>query len=106
VSSQTDFRKKSHVNTLDIAKRADRLWISSADHLFPPGGQGRPDDGADRDGKAKENLDRFIRTMIQIAKEAETAAGPTSPSPQRVKVRRLDEVQAARKPRLRWTPKE
>jgi glycine dehydrogenase subunit 2 len=53
--------------------------------------------------ESKENLDRFIRTMIQIAKEAEEHPDLLRQAPQRVKVRRLDEVQAARKPRLRWT---
>jgi glycine dehydrogenase subunit 2 len=41
--------------------------------------------------------------MITIAKEAEENPDLLRQAPQRVKVRRLDEVLAARKPKLRWT---
>jgi glycine dehydrogenase subunit 2 len=41
--------------------------------------------------------------MIEIAKEVEENADLLRQAPQRVKVRRLDEVWAARRPKLRWT---
>jgi hypothetical protein len=53
--------------------------------------------------ESKESIDRFIETMIKIAKEAEENPDLLRQAPQRVKVRRLDEVLAARKPRLKWT---
>ena len=53
--------------------------------------------------ESKEGLDRFIETMIEIAKEAEENPDLLRQSPQKVKVRRLDEVLAARRPKLRWT---
>jgi glycine dehydrogenase subunit 2 len=53
--------------------------------------------------ESKESLDRFIETMITIAKEAEKSPDLLRQAPQRVKVRRLDEVLAARQPRLKWT---
>ena len=53
--------------------------------------------------ESKESLDGFIETMITIAKEAEENPDLLRQAPQRVKVRRLDEVLAARKPRLKWT---
>ncbi|MGZ3605907.1 MAG: aminomethyl-transferring glycine dehydrogenase subunit GcvPB, partial [Thermodesulfobacteriota bacterium] len=52
--------------------------------------------------ESKESVDRFIEAMIQIAKEAEENPQLVQQAPQRVKVRRLDEVLAARKPKLRW----
>jgi glycine dehydrogenase subunit 2 len=42
--------------------------------------------------------------MITIAKEAEENPDLLRQAPQRAKVRRLDEVLAARKPKLRWNP--
>jgi glycine dehydrogenase subunit 2 len=53
--------------------------------------------------ESKEGLDRFIETMIDIAKEAEENPDLLRESPQKVKLRRLDEVQAARRPKLRWS---
>jgi glycine dehydrogenase subunit 2 len=53
--------------------------------------------------ESKENIDRFIETMIEIAKEAEENPDLLRQAPQEVKMRRLDEVLAARRPRLRWT---
>jgi glycine dehydrogenase subunit 2 len=53
--------------------------------------------------ESKGNIDRFIETMIEIAKEAEEDPDLLRQAPQRVKVRRLDEVLAARKPKLKWT---
>jgi glycine dehydrogenase subunit 2 len=53
--------------------------------------------------ESREGLDRFIETMIEIAKEAEENPDLLRQSPQKVKVRRLDEVLAARRPKLRWT---
>jgi glycine dehydrogenase subunit 2 len=41
--------------------------------------------------------------MIKIAREVEENADLLRQAPQRVKVRRLDEVLAARKPKLKWT---
>jgi glycine dehydrogenase subunit 2 len=53
--------------------------------------------------ESKESIDRFIETMIEIAKEAEGNPDLLRQAPQKVKVGRLDEVLAARKPKLRWT---
>jgi glycine dehydrogenase subunit 2 len=53
--------------------------------------------------ESKESLDRFIETMIEIAQEAQEHPELLREAPRRVKVRRLDEVLAARKPKLKWT---
>jgi glycine dehydrogenase subunit 2 len=44
--------------------------------------------------------------MITIAEEAMENPDLLRQAPQRVKTRRLDEVSAARKPKLRWKPQE
>jgi glycine dehydrogenase subunit 2 len=57
------------------------------------------------ESESKESLDRFIRVMAGLAKEAR--AGRTerfSGAPYYAPRRRLDETRAARKPILRWTP--
>lgn len=50
----------------------------------------------------KEMLDHFIATMTEIKKEAKTYPERLKNAPQNTPVARLDEVQAARKPILRW----
>ena len=57
------------------------------------------------ESESKESLDRFIKVMAGLAKEAkagkvERFAGAPYLAPRR----RLDETRAARKPVLRWTP--
>ena len=95
-------QEKSHVSTLDIAKRLIDYGFHPPTIYFPLVVKGalmmEP-----TETESKENLDRFIRTMIQIAREAEEQPDLLRQAPQRVKVRRLDEVQAARRPKLRWT---
>jgi len=95
-------QEKHHVSTLDIAKRLIDYGYHPPTIYFPLVVKGalmmEP-----TETESKENLDGFVETMIQIAKEAEEQPELLHQAPQRVKVRRLDEVLAARKPRLRWT---
>jgi glycine dehydrogenase subunit 2 len=99
------FQEKYHVSTLDIAKRLIDYGYHPPTIYFPLVVKGalmmEP-----TETESKENLDRFIETLIKIAKEAEEHPERLHEAPQRVKVRRLDEVQAARKPKLRWTEEE
>jgi glycine dehydrogenase subunit 2 len=96
------FQEKHHISTLDIAKRLIDYGFHPPTIYFPLVVKGalmiEP-----TETESKESLDGFIETMIQIAKEAETQPDLLHQAPRRVKVRRLDEVQAARKPKLRWT---
>jgi glycine dehydrogenase subunit 2 len=96
------FQEKHHVSTLDIAKRLIDYGFHPPTIYFPLVVKGalmmEP-----TETESKEGLDRFIETMITIAKEAEENPDLLRQAPRKVKVRRLDEVQAARKPRLRWT---
>jgi glycine dehydrogenase subunit 2 len=98
-------QERVHVSTIDIAKRLIDYGFHPPTIYFPLVVKGalmiEP-----TETQSKESLDRFIETMIQIAEEAEENPDLLRQAPQRVKVRRLDEVLAARKPKLKWTPKE
>lgn len=54
--------------------------------------------------ESKEVLDKFADVMIEIAGEAETNPQAVLDAPTKTPIRRIDEVLAARKPNLRWTP--
>jgi glycine dehydrogenase subunit 2 len=54
--------------------------------------------------ESKATLDAFADAMIQIKHEAEESPEKLKQAPHNAAVRRLDEVAAARKPRVRWTP--
>jgi glycine dehydrogenase subunit 2 len=51
-----------------------------------------------------ESIDGFVEAMRRIAAEAESDPALVTGAPHRPIVRRVDEVQAARRPRLRWSP--
>lgn len=95
------FQEKHHISTLDIAKRLIDYGFHPPTIYFPLVVKGalmmEP-----TESESKENIDQFVETMIGIAKEAEENPDLLRQAPQRVKVRRLDEVLAARKPKLRW----
>ncbi len=54
--------------------------------------------------ESKETLDRFIETMIEIARLAEKKPQILKNAPLTTPVKRLDEVKAARDLDLRWKP--
>ncbi|NWF54834.1 MAG: aminomethyl-transferring glycine dehydrogenase subunit GcvPB [Syntrophaceae bacterium] len=91
------------VTALDIAKRLMDYGFHPPTIYFPLVVHGalmiEP-----TESEAKETLDQFIESMIQIAKEAETDPELVRSAPHRTKVSRLDEVLANRKPKLRWKP--
>ncbi|SFJ32388.1 aminomethyl-transferring glycine dehydrogenase subunit GcvPB [Thermoflavimicrobium dichotomicum] len=97
-------QKKLGVRTLDIAKRLLDFGFHPPTIYFPlivdeclmieP-----------TETESKETLDRFIETMIQIAKEVEENPEVVQEAPHNTVVKRLDEVTAARKPVLRWEKK-
>ena len=51
-----------------------------------------------------EELDIFIEAMRAIAKEVDETPELVKTAPHSTRISRLDEVQAARKPVLRWKP--
>ena len=56
------------------------------------------------ESESVEELDLFIEAMRAIAKEVEETPELVKSAPHSTRVSRLDEVQAARKPVLRWKP--
>src|SRR3981189_390359 len=96
-------QKKNGVSTMDIAKRlidygfhpyttAFPLIVAGAMMIEPT------------ESESKEECDLFIDAMKAIAEEAATKPEMVKTAPHTTRVRRLDEVGAARKPVLRWKP--
>ena len=87
------------VSTLDIAKRLMDYGFHPPTVYFPlvvPGAiMIEP-----TETESKEDIDRFIDAMKQINREAKEKPELLHEAPQKSKVRRLDEVTAARKPCL------
>ena len=96
-------QNKFGVTALDIAKRLMDYGFHPPTIYFPLVVHGalmiEP-----TESEAKESLDQFIESMVQIAREAETDPEVVRSAPHRTKVSRLDEVLANRKPKLRWKP--
>ena len=90
------------VHTMDVAKRLMDLGFHPPTIYFPLVVSGalmiEP-----TETESKEELDRFCAAMIRIAREAREAPERLTTAPKNPKVTRLDEVRAARHPRLRWS---
>lgn len=97
-----DWQAENDVRTLDIAKRLLDFGIHSPTIYFPltvsEALMIEP-----TETESKQELDRFIAVMRRIAKEAEEEPEIVTSAPHNTPVGRLDEVQAARNPVLRWT---
>src|SRR5437588_215930 len=96
-------QKKNGVNTMDIAKRLIDYGFHPYTTAFPlivPGAlMIEP-----TESESREECDLFIEAMKAIADEAATQPEIVKTAPHTTRVRRLDEVGAARKPVLRWKP--
>jgi len=96
---------KHHVSVMDIAKRLMDYGFHPPTVAFPlivPGAlMIEP-----TETESKEELDLFIEAMKSIAEEAETQPDLLLHTPHTTRVKRLDEVQAARHPVLRWKPQQ
>ena len=102
----SDRNQHAHgVTTADIAKRLMDKGFHPPTIYFPlvvPGAlMIEP-----TETESLETLDEFVQAMREIAREAESEPETVTGAPTRPVVRRLDEVRAARKPRLRWRPEE
>ncbi|MFQ5686669.1 MAG: aminomethyl-transferring glycine dehydrogenase subunit GcvPB [Candidatus Scalindua sp.] len=93
--------KTNGISTLDIAKRLLDYGFHSPTIYFPL-------IVADAlmieptDSETRETLDEFAEAFIKILEEARTNPEILKGAPHNTPVSRLDEVQAARKPDLRW----
>jgi glycine dehydrogenase subunit 2 len=94
-------QKRRGVNTMDIAKRLIDYGFHPYTTAFPlivPGAlMIEP-----TESESKEECDFFIDAMKSIAEEAEKNPELVKSAPHTTRIRRLDEVGAARKPILRW----
>ena len=102
----TDKRQvRKGVHTLDIAKRLIDYGFHPMTIYFPLIVQGamliEPTESVGR-----QELDQFIAAMRSIAKEALEEPETVLNAPHDTRIGRLDEAAAARKPVLRWRPKE
>jgi glycine dehydrogenase subunit 2 len=96
----SDKNQASHkVTTLDMAKRLMDYGFHPPTVYFPLVVHGaimvEP-----TETESKEDLDRFIEAFEAIVNEARDAPDLLREAPKRCKVKRLDEVTAARKPCL------
>jgi glycine dehydrogenase subunit 2 len=102
----TDKRQsRKGVHTLDIAKRLIDYGFHPMTIYFPLIVQGamliEPTESVGR-----HELDQFIEAMRAIAREAVEDPETVINAPHTTRIGRLDEAAAARKPVLRWKPKE
>ena len=102
----TDKRQtRKGVHTLDIAKRLIDYGFHPMTIYFPLIVQGamliEPTESVGR-----QELDQFIAAMRSIAKEAVEEPETVLNAPHNTRIGRLDEAAAARKPVLRWKPKQ
>lgn len=99
------WQKKNGLNTVDLAKRLIDYGFHPYTTAFPlivPGAlMIEP-----TESESKEECDLFIDAMKSIAAEAANTPEIIKHAPHTTRVRRLDEVGAARKPVLRWKPSE
>jgi glycine dehydrogenase subunit 2 len=102
----TDKRQtRKGVHTLDIAKRLIDYGFHPMTIYFPLIVQGamliEPTESVGR-----QELDQFVEAMRSIAKEAVEDPELVLNAPHNTRIGRLDEAAAARKPVLRWKPKQ
>jgi glycine dehydrogenase subunit 2 len=102
----TDKRQsRKGVHTLDIAKRLIDYGFHPMTIYFPLIVQGamliEPTESVGR-----QELDQFIEAMRSVAREALENPELVLNAPHTTRIGRLDEAAAARKPVLRWQPKE
>src|SRR5918911_929043 len=102
----TDKRQsRKGVHTLDIAKRLIDYGFHPPTVYFPLIVQGamliEPTESVGR-----QELDQFIDAMLSIASEAISDPELVMNAPHSTRIGRLDEAAAARRPVLRWKPKE
>jgi glycine dehydrogenase subunit 2 len=96
-----DLEERVHVTTLDLAKRLLDFGIHPPTIYFPLVVHGalmiEP-----TETESRETLDRFVEVMRQIYEEGLHEPETLRMAPHRLRLGRVDEVTAARRPVLRW----
>jgi len=99
------YLEKNGVHTLDVAKRLMDYGFHPPTIYFPLIVRGalmiEP-----TESEGIDDLDGFVEAMIRIAREAEEDPQVVRDAPHTTPVGRLDEAAAARRPVLRWTPRD
>jgi glycine dehydrogenase subunit 2 len=99
-----DLESRTNVSTLEIAKRLLDFGIHPPTIYFPLVVKGalmiEP-----TETESKEVLDNFIAAMERIYDEAVSEPQIVKNAPHTLKLSRVDEAEAARRPILRWQPK-
>ena len=99
-----DLESRTGVSTLEIAKRLLDFGIHPPTIYFPLVVKGalmiEP-----TETESKEVLDNFISAMERIYDEAMSEPQIVKNAPHTLKLSRVDEAEAARRPILRWRPK-
>src|SRR5208282_2356063 len=99
-----DLESRADVSTLDIAKRLLDFGIHPPTIYFPLVVRGalmiEP-----TETESKETIDGFVAAMERIYDEALQAPDNVKRAPQSLRLKRVDEAEAARHPVLRWQPK-
>src|SRR5262249_18566089 len=89
------------IKTLDLAKRLLDYGFYAPTIYFPLIVSGaimiEP-----TESETRETLDEFVAAIVAIVAEARERPEHVKSAPHRTRVSRLDEVRAARQPRLRW----
>jgi glycine dehydrogenase subunit 2 len=103
VLSAQSLHEATGVRALDIAKRLIDFGIHPPTMYFPlivkEALMIEP-----TETESRATLDHFVEAMEQIAAEARSDPEMLSTAPHQAPVSRVDEVKAAREPRLRWRP--
>jgi len=98
------FQQRQGVTTLEIAKRLLDYGFHPPTIYFPLVVSGalmvEP-----TETESRETLDDFAQAMVSIAREAKENPDLVKSAPRSTPVGRLDETRAARKPVLRWEPR-
>jgi glycine dehydrogenase subunit 2 len=98
-------QEKHGVKNIDIAKRLMDYGFHPPTMSFPLIVHGalmiEP-----TETESRQELDRFVEAMRSIAEESEKSPDLVKGAPYTAPLRRLDEVQAARNPVLRWQKKD
>jgi len=104
VFTDSQLEKQTGVKTLDVAKRLIDYGFHPPTVYFPLVVKGalmiEP-----TETESKETIEAFADAMIRIKEEAQREPELVKTAPHWSRVGRLDEARAARKPVLRWRPK-
>ncbi|HKQ70156.1 MAG TPA: aminomethyl-transferring glycine dehydrogenase subunit GcvPB [Polyangiaceae bacterium] len=105
VFTDTAIEKETGIKTLDIAKRLIDYGFHPPTVYFPLVVKGammiEP-----TETESKETIEAFADAMIRIKEEAAGDPEMVKAAPHLSRIGRLDEARAARKPTLRWRPKQ